>query len=989
MNKGMQGGAMPPNPLKLFCEGVCEVRVLLDGAYKTIYSGYFTDFDAAYQSAIRWDGKGNIYFVMNPVVPDAMARRLAGKMDKAGNGDTTSDADITGRRWFLMDFDPQRAAGISATEAEKALAQGAMENAREVLLAHGFKEPVVCDSGNGFHLLFRIDMPNDPAHAQLLKDALSCADMLFSTDAVKVDLKVFNAARITKLYGSMAVKGQSTAERPHRRSAVLCVPEQIEVTPTAIFHDFVKAYKQEPPMRNSRHYRGFEFDLDRWISDHGIRIKDTINTADGTRYILQDGCPFNPEHKGKDAVLFRHHSGSIGFKCFHNSCAGNGWKEFRLLYEPDAYDRKQSGFRPTAKDNFSEVSPPVEAGTAVKAVDEVLKGKPDTLDALIPDELLDTLFDMEDEIARQREIAKLKAVAKEKKFTREFDALIKAKKEQTDKKRRTELTASRPEEEYIVLKDIPLQGLSVPPGWHIGVGRGVWRVGENGLESACPHPIIITDRLQNVDTGTEKLNLAFYRDWRWKQIPVKRSTSGSRTAIIALADNGIQVTSESSRFLVQYLHDLETENAQEIPRRRSIARVGWIGEKEFFPYTENCVFDGEDEMRDMFEGVTGAGSYRDWIDTIGGARTESMAFRALLAASFSAPMLWMFEALCYCLHIWGGTGTGKTVALYAAMSVWGDPARLYRSFNATEIGLEKSAGFCHSIPLAIDERETSGSDRQTAFDKIIYRLTEGRGRTKADRNGNLRQTGHWRIPILTNGEAPLLADNSKGGAMGRAIELYCAQPIFDNAPELAGFVKANYGHAGREWIRRLIEKRSVKAGLQEMRDTFEGFQGFLREKGDFNDKPIASAALILTADFYASCWIFRMEEGAAMIRAQELGEYIIGDLLTKEDADTTGRAWDYLCGWVATNIGHFRSFADPCYGIIGTGYVYLLGSCFNDALTEKNFNPIAEAKEFARRGLIQRPDNGKRLQFQQRINGVRTTGYRLNLDVQDSSACTQ
>lgn len=338
----------PTNPLKIFCEGVCEIRVLKNDAYKSTYSGYFNSFEQALTEAARYDGLGNVYFVMNPVTPDVMSRRSAGKIVKVGQGETTKDADIAARRWLLFDFDPERSSGISATNEEKAAALAVMENASRVLAMHGFFPPVVCDSGNGYHLLYRIDLPNDADATKLVKDVLGAASLLFSTGTVKVDRQVFNAARITKFYGSLAVKGRNTDERPHRRSSILAVPERIEITPSSVLEDFVKAYMPEPAKREFAQ-RGAEFDLDRWLDEHGVRIRERVQTADGTRYVLEDGCPFNAEHRGRDAVLFRHHGGEIGFKCFHNSCANNHWREFRQLYEPDAYDKS---YCPTAQEVF-------------------------------------------------------------------------------------------------------------------------------------------------------------------------------------------------------------------------------------------------------------------------------------------------------------------------------------------------------------------------------------------------------------------------------------------------------------------------------------------------------------------------------------------------------------------------------------------------------------------------------------------------------------
>jgi hypothetical protein len=43
----------------------------------------------------------------------------------------------------------------------------------------------------------------------------------FNSAQVKIDASVFNPSRICKLYGTLACKGDSTADRPHRWSRLI------------------------------------------------------------------------------------------------------------------------------------------------------------------------------------------------------------------------------------------------------------------------------------------------------------------------------------------------------------------------------------------------------------------------------------------------------------------------------------------------------------------------------------------------------------------------------------------------------------------------------------------------------------------------------------------------------------------------------------------------------------------------------------------------
>ena len=99
---------------------------------------------------------------------------------------------------------------------------------QQFLSERGWSEPIVADSGNGAHLLYPIDLPNDDESTMLVKTALEALDFQFSNESVNVDKGVFNAARIWKLYGTMACKGDHTEERPHRLSQILDYPEELK-----------------------------------------------------------------------------------------------------------------------------------------------------------------------------------------------------------------------------------------------------------------------------------------------------------------------------------------------------------------------------------------------------------------------------------------------------------------------------------------------------------------------------------------------------------------------------------------------------------------------------------------------------------------------------------------------------------------------------------------------------------------------------------------
>jgi hypothetical protein len=207
----------------LFSPGdVVEVRILKTKAGTV--SGYFDDFEAMAQATFEADRQYlpyGIYYTLNQLNPALLARACNRLRERSEV--TTSDSNVLRRRWLPIDCDPIRPAGVSSSDAEHAAAiERAKLIAREMPADWG--QPIVADSGNGAHLLYRTDMPNDPESLRLIGLALADLDRRYSDDKVKVDVACGNAARIWKAYGTPVRKGDSIPARPHRVSRILEVP---------------------------------------------------------------------------------------------------------------------------------------------------------------------------------------------------------------------------------------------------------------------------------------------------------------------------------------------------------------------------------------------------------------------------------------------------------------------------------------------------------------------------------------------------------------------------------------------------------------------------------------------------------------------------------------------------------------------------------------------------------------------------------------------
>lgn len=268
-----------------------------------------------------------VYFTPNPVNP-ALLARAANRMKPAGKDSSTTDSDIIRRRWFLIDCDPVRPAGISATDKEHEDAQYKAIEISDGLKSMGWPQPVFLDSGNGAQLMYRVDLPSDDnGLIQSCLKALSCV----SDDKVKIDQTVFNPARIWRLPGTKNRKGDEIDDRKYRMAAIIEAPENLEIVPESKLRELAGDTPQNTipsPISSDT------FNLDAWVAQYSPDAEGPESWKNGRKWVLPV-CPFNPKHTNRSAVITEQANGAIGFRCLHDSCIDNDWKALRKLKEPE------------------------------------------------------------------------------------------------------------------------------------------------------------------------------------------------------------------------------------------------------------------------------------------------------------------------------------------------------------------------------------------------------------------------------------------------------------------------------------------------------------------------------------------------------------------------------------------------------------------------------------------------------------------------------
>ena len=520
--------------------------------------------------------------------------------------------------------------------------------------------------------------------------------------------------------------------------------------------------------------------------------------------------------------------------------------------------------------------------------------------------------------------------------------------------------------------------LRQPEGW-IYSEKGISHIDEKKAipTVVCRTPIILTRRLKSMETGEEKIEIAFKRDGQWNKAIFPRSTIFTSRSITVLADLGCTVTSENAKMVVRFLEALEAENIDIITKADSTSTFGWQTKGRFLPgHGDDIVLDIDPSLRGWAAAYHTTGTLDGWKETMSQHR-ERDKFRFILAASFAAPLLRILQQRIFFVYNWGGSKGGKTAALKAALSAWGDPERLMVNFNATQVALERMAGFYNDLPLGIDERQLAGQ-KQESLEKIVYMLASGTGRARGSKGGGLQALNTWRTVALATGEEPLSTETTQTGVSTRVLEIYGGPfPDEKSASLMHQQAGSNCGWAGPEFIKRVMEtdERTITDNYDRM------VEEVYRVANGTSGSHIAGISAVALADAMIETWIFSGKESESRVsdngkkeliiapdvwqRSVQMAHSIIKEQLAAGVADVNENATQYIVDWILSNRMQFGEKAiGTCLGTISSDQnkAYIFPSILNQTLTKAGYSPRKTLKYLADNNIITstpKPNGGK------------------------------
>lgn len=534
----------------------------------------------------------------------------------------------------------------------------------------------------------------------------------------------------------------------------------------------------------------------------------------------------------------------------------------------------------------------------------------------------------------------------------------------------------------IVLENIPGEPvhLRAPEGYTLSAKGIIYEEGGSRRVSKviCRTPILLKQRLCSLDTGEEKMQIAFRRDGEWHEATFPRSTIFTSRGITALADLGCTVTSENAKHVVRYLEALEAENFDIIERADSTSTFGWKPNNRFIPgIDDNIVLDIDPSQRSFAAAYCTAGTMDGWVELMRPHRARDK-FRFILAAAFAPPLLRIIKQRLFFVYNWGGSKGGKTAALKAALSAWGDPERLMVNFNATQVGLERTAAFYCDLPLGIDERQLAGND-QGSLEKIVYMIASGTGKIRGSKTGGIQTMHTWRTVALATGEVPLSTETTQTGVSTRVIEIYGGPfKSEESASRMHQRAGDNCGWAGPEFVRRIIAMDE-----DEIRDRYERINAAVyKMSGGQNGSHCAGIAAVALADILIDEWFFEGKDSEKT--AMRMAENILREQLAST-GDVNENALQFVTDWVLSNKERFGEKAfGQCYGFLDsdrdTAWIY--PSILSKALTDAGYSFRKTMRFFADNNYIETTKlngGGVRYQVIKRFDGRPCKFVKFNL----------
>jgi len=481
-------------------------------------------------------------------------------------------------------------------------------------------------------------------------------------------------------------------------------------------------------------------------------------------------------------------------------------------------------------------------------------------------------------------IAELKAEGQKLKCVKPLNDQIKLVEQKIVNDKKTQLKTQK-------LQDIP-EAIKDCAGYGI-TEYGITTILPQSLDELiiCPKPLFVVERYQDIEDNSEKVKFTYKSDGKWYDLVVDRQLIANSNRIISLADYPTGITTENARNVVRFLNDIESANRDTIPIKIATSKLGWT-DYGFVPFVDEIAFAGGDTYRNLYSKFHEEGDFEKWKD-ISVRCLKYQLPKLYIAGSYASLLLRDIGVNGFCVHIWGESGKGKTVAMMLASSVYGDSdskTGIIRNGKSTENGIEPVLSFFNDCACFFDELTTLTPEQ---IEQMIYKFTQGQSKGRMTKGLNVQKSFTWNNVVLLNAEKPLSDTKSMSGAVNRVISMYTDSYVFGDMDmkEIADTLKKNYGFGAKLFIKAIKEYNI---------DVNTIFKKYLKTIPDNIEKKQANAISTMMTAYEIACkYVYQTNDVLTLNDVKDL-------LVTKDEVSVVMRAYENLIEYAQANYTLFN-----------------------------------------------------------------------------------
>ena len=229
-----------------------------------------------------------------------------------------------------------------------------------------------------------------------------------------------------------------------------------------------------------------------------------------------------------------------------------------------------------------------------------------------------------------------------------------------------------------------------------------------------------------------------------------------------------------------------------------------------------------------------AGTLENWRKIINMMTTKGLyEILSLSLVGFGAPLMRFTGYDGITFHL-GSTesGTGKSLTLELAASVWGHPTKYRVSKSTSEVAMQQRLGLLNSMPLISDEITNKNRKDFEWLAGFIFDMAEGQGKERMESGANKERenTTYWKSMSLLSSNTHVMdyltgaRKHSSEGEIRRVLEQTMTDVIKWEQDEIETLqlLKSNYGIAGGIYAQYLVDnfeevKRVVAETLKNIK----------------------------------------------------------------------------------------------------------------------------------------------------------------------------